>query len=168
MTDAPDSPTAARGVSRRTVNAAAWMVPVVSLAVATPASAASGVDVGAYVLLGSCGLPGVVGPGFTLTAGSGDLPVDTVIIVTGRDVANIGVFSATPRIATVTVLSGTSRLITLTSPLAAGAVLGLRTTLSTSVPFTLNAVVTLPDGYTGTGAKSTGSVDSTYAGCSGS
>lgn len=154
------------GPSRRSViRAGAWSLPVVALAVASPAAAASTVDVGAYALRGSCGAPGVLGPGFTLTAGSAALPVGTTIVITGSGVANIGVFRVTGGTATVTVLSGTSRLITLTSELAAGAMLAMRTTLSTSVAFTMNAVATLPDGFTGTGAKSAANVSSTLISC---
>jgi hypothetical protein len=155
-----------RGVDRRTLLlGAAWSVPVVALAVATPAAAASDIEVGAYSLDGTCGTPGVLGPGFILTAGSGGIPVGTTIVVTGSGVANIGVFSVTPRVATVTVLSGTSRLITFTSEVTAGATVSMRTTLSTSVAFTLNAATTLPADYVATGAKSTARVVNTLIAC---
>jgi hypothetical protein len=159
---------AEKGLDRRTVmKGAAWSVPVIALAVATPAHAASIVDVGAFALRGTCGTLGLLGPGFTLQAGpTTPLPVGTTVIITGNGVANIGVFSVTGGTATVNVLSNTSRQITLTAALPAGATIAFRTTLSISVAFQLNAVATLPTGYSGTGAKTSGNVSSTLILCS--
>jgi hypothetical protein len=125
------------------------------------------IEVGAHHINGTCGVMGIQGPGFTLTAGPSEpLPIGTTVTVTGSGVANIGVFSVTGGTATVSVLSGTSRLITLTAALPAGATIAFRTTLSISVAFTLNGVTSLPDGYTATGAKAAGSVSSTLILCS--
>ncbi|MDF2694442.1 MAG: hypothetical protein K0S65_2825 [Labilithrix sp.] len=125
-------------------------------------------DLGALVASGTCGVLGVQGPGFLLTAGpTQPLPVGTTITVTGSGVADIGQFSVTGGTATVTELSGTSRQIVLTAPLAAGAQMAFLTTLSISVAFTLNAAVSLPEGYVATGGKTTGSVTSTLILCSG-
>jgi len=124
------------------------------------------IDIGAYHLDGSCGVLGVLGPGFTLTAGSAPLPVGTTVTIIGSGVANIGVFSVTGGTASVSVLSPTSRQVTLTSALPAGAVIAFRTTLSISVAFTLNGSTTLPNGYAGTGGKPAGSVSSTLVLCS--
>lgn len=159
-----------KGFSRRTVvKGAAWSVPVIAAAVATPLAAASAVDVGAFTTAGSCGVAGLIGPGFTLTASAtAPLPVGTAVTIMGSGVANIGVFSVTGGTASVAVLSPTSRQATLTSALPAGATIEFRTTLSISVAFTLNEVVTLPNGYTGTGAKTSGSVSSTLILCSAS
>jgi hypothetical protein len=156
-------------VSRRTlVKGAAWSVPIIAAAVATPLAAASVVDVGAFAIRGNCGVLGVLGPGFTLQAGpSTPLPVGTTVTVTGSGIANIGVFSVSGGTADVAVLSNTSRQITLTSELPAGATIAFRTTLSISVAFQLNAVATLPTGYTGSGAKTAGNVSSTLILCSG-
>ena len=131
----------------------------------TPVS--TDVDVGAYHINGTCGILGVQGPGFLLTAGpTTPLPVGTTILVNASGIANSGVFSVTGGTASVTVLSATSRLITLTAPLPAGQTLTMRTTLSISVAFTLNATTTLPTGYIGTGGKPAGSVNSTLVLCS--
>jgi len=159
-----------RTYSRRSVTrAAAWSVPAVAVVSAAPAFAASAVDVGAFQLNGTCGTIGLLGPGFTLTAGpTTPLPVGTTITIVGSGVANIGVFSITGGSATVAVLSGTSRLITLTAALPAGATLAARTTLSISVAFTLNGASALPSGFTATGAKQAGSVNSTLVLCTGS
>ncbi|MCB4788488.1 midcut-by-XrtH protein [Delftia sp. Lp-1] len=124
------------------------------------------IDIGAYHLDGSCGVLGVLGPGFTLTAGSAPLPVGTTVTIIGSGVANIGVFSVTGGTASVSVLSATSRQVTLTSALPAGATIAFRTTLSISVAFTLNGSTTLPNGYAGTGGKPAGSVSSTLVLCS--
>lgn len=155
-------------VSRRAiVKGAAWSVPIIAAAIATPLAAASTVNVGAFTLRGTCGVLGVLGPGFLLTASpTTPLPVGTTITVIGSGVANIGVFGATGGTASVAVLSGTSRLITLTSDLPAGATIALRTSLSISVAFTLNAATALPTGYSATGSKSAGNVSSTLILCS--
>ena len=160
-----------RGLSRRTlVKGAAWSVPVIAVAAATPLAAAStATNVGNFALNGTCGVLGVLGPGFTLTAGSAPLPVGTIINITGSGIANIGVFSVTGGTATVNVLSGTARQITLTAPLAAGATMDFRTTLSISVAFQLSAASTLPSGFiAGAGAKQSGGVNATLILCSSS
>lgn len=126
-------------------------------------------DVGAMGVNGTCGVMGVQGPGFMLSAGpSQPLPAGTTIMVTGSGVANIGVWSVTGATASVAVLSPTSRQITLLSPLAAGTTAAFRTTLSISVAFRLNGSVSLPDGYVASGAKMSGAVSSTLILCSGS
>ena len=161
--------TKSKELSRRTlVKGAAWSVPIIAAAVATPLAAASVVDVGAFALRGSCGVLGVLGPGFTLQAGpTTPLPVGTTVTVTGSGVANIGSFGATGGTPDIAILSGTSRQITLTADVPAGATIAFRTTLSISVAFQLNAVATLPTGYTGSGAKTAGNVSSTLILCSG-
>lgn len=165
MHEAPRSTFSRRSITR----AAAWSVPAVAVVAAAPASAASGSDVGAFTLAGSCGTAGFVGPGFTLTASAtAPLPAGTTVQVTGSGVANIGVFSVTGGTATVQVLGGTARLITLTGAVPAGATIAFRTTLSVTVAFALDATVTLPAGTTGTGAKTVAQVRSTFAGCTGS
>jgi hypothetical protein len=151
---------------RSLVKGAAWSLPVIAVAVATPLASASTVDVGAFHLNGTCGVLGVLGPGFTLTAGPTPLPVGTTVVITGSGVANIGVFSVTGGTASVSVLSGTSRSITLTSAVPANATIAFRTTLSISVAFTLSAVTTLPADYTSTGAKPAASVSATLILCS--
>lgn len=124
------------------------------------------IDVGAYRVGGTCGVLGLLGPGFTLTSGpTTPLPVGTSILVTGSGVANIGVFSVTGGTATVTVLSPTARQITLTAALPAGATLAMRTTLSIAQAFGLNALVTLPAGFEATEAKTSGTVSSTLILC---
>ncbi|MFJ4166424.1 hypothetical protein ACIPY5_12800 [Microbacterium sp. NPDC089698] len=169
MEDTTSSPS--RSVSRRAlVKGAAWSVPVIAVAAATPLAAAStATNVGNFALNGTCGVLGVLGPGFTLTAGNVALPVGTIINITGSGIANIGVFSVTGGTATVNVLSPTSRQITLTAPLAAGATIDFRTTLSISVAFQLAASTTLPTGFVaGSGAKQSGGVNATLILCSAS
>lgn len=158
---------AARSINRRkVVIGAAWSVPVIAAAVAAPSAAASDIEVGAYALNGSCGTLGVLGPGFTLTAGSAPLPVGTTVTITGSGVANIGLFGVTGGTANVVVLSGTSRQITLTTAVPAGATIAFRTTLSISVAFGLSAGASLPTGYVGTGSKPVAGVNSTLILCS--
>ncbi|MBP2411539.1 hypothetical protein JOF48_000338 [Arthrobacter stackebrandtii] len=152
---------------RAVVKGAAWSVPVIAAAIAAPAASASGLDAGAFALNGTCGVLAVLGPGFTLTASAtAPIPAGTTIAVSGSGIANIGVFSITGGLASVSVLSGTDRLITLDADLAPGATLEMRTTLSISVAFTLNAVATVPAGDTATGAKTSANVSSTLILCS--
>ncbi|MDF2560125.1 MAG: hypothetical protein K0R99_1571 [Microbacterium sp.] len=155
-------------VSRRTlVKGAAWSVPIIAAAVATPLAAASVVDVGAFALRGTCGVLGLLGPGFTLQAGpTAPLPVGTTVTVTGSGIANIGEFAASGGTANVAILSDTSRQITLTSELPAGATIAFRTNLSITVAFQLTAVATLPASYSGSGAKTAGNVSSSLVLCS--
>lgn len=169
MSDLTESrPEGRRTFTRRSVTrAAAWSVPAVAVVSAAPAFAASTVDVGAFSLDGDCGVLGLLGPGFELTAGPTEaIPAGTAVTITGSGIADIGVFSVSGGTANVAVLSGTSRLITLTSAVPAGATVAARTTLSISVAFTLNAVAALPTGYVGSGSKPAGSVSSTLILCS--
>lgn len=134
-----------------------------------PAAAASGdpsVEVGAFQLTGTCGLRSIVGPGFLLRAApSAPLPVGTSVTVFGSGVADSGVFRATPDIAQVVVLSGTARLITLVSELGADTTVAFRTSLPIDRFFRLQAAASLPDGYTGSGAKSSASFVSDVRAC---
>lgn len=155
---------------RRVLAAAAWAAPIVVAAATAPLAAAStSVSAGNFANRGTCGVVGLLGPGFVLTASpTAPVPTGTTMVVVGSGVANIGVFSVSgAATATASVLSGTSRLITLTSALAPSASVAFRTTLSISVAFSLNATVTLPQGYTqGAEAKPAGFVSSTLAFCS--
>lgn len=152
---------------RAVVKGAAWSVPVIAAAIAAPAASASTVDIGAFNLNGNCGVLGLIGPGFVLTASAtAPIPAGTVINITGSGVANIGVFSVTGGLASVAVLSGTGRMITLTADLPAGASLEMRTTLSISVAFNLNAAAVLPTEVVGTGSKASGNVSATLILCS--
>lgn len=155
------------GLSRRTiVKGAAWSLPVIAVAVSTPAMAASGVDVGAFTLNGTCGVLGVVGPGFLLSSADEPLPAGTTISITGSGIADIGIFTSDDIDAGVAVLTPTSRQITLNEELPANSTVAFRTTLSIDAEFALVGVAALPTGYTATGAKTVGTVDSTAVLCS--
>lgn len=159
-----------KGVSRRTlVKGAAWSVPVIAAAVATPLAAASGdVEVGAFTVNGDCGVLGLglLATGVEITASpTAPLPAGTSIALTGTGLANVGVVSVTGGLASVSVVSPTTRNIVLDAPLAAGATLSLSTTINVAVAWTLTAVATLPAGYIGTGAKTTGGTTGTLILC---
>lgn len=155
------------GVARRTlIHGAAWSVPVIAMAVGTPLAAASGNSAGDFSLDGSCGTAGVVGPGFTLSAGSVPVPAGTIFTVSGSGVGDVGDFTVTGGTADVIVVSPTSRQIVLTAPLPAGGTVEARTTLDLAVQFTMSSGVILPSDYTpGPGAKITATVNSTFASC---
>jgi hypothetical protein len=160
-------PTPSDASRRGVLRAGVWALPAVTATAAAPAFAAASADLGAFRLEGSCGVLGLLGPGFVLTAGPAALPAGTVVTVTGAGVANIGVFSVTGgATANVNVLSPATRSINLTSPLPAGSRLELRTTLSISVAFQMAGAVALPPGYTAQGAKTTAAVTSTLLVCS--
>lgn len=149
-------------LSRRTlVKGAAWSLPVIAVAAATPMAAASTeTNVGAFSVDGSCGGLGLLGVGFDVTAGDVALPVGTIINITTSGIANIGLFTLTGGTADIQLLGNTGNQVTLTAPLAAGATLSLRTTISLGVGSTMTANLVLPAGYTaGTGAKSSGTVE---------
>jgi hypothetical protein len=156
------------GFSRRTViKGAAWSVPVIAAAVATPLAAASG-DIGAFSVDGDCGVLGLglLATGIDVTASpTAPIPAGTTITLTGTGLANIGVISVTGGTADVAVLSPTTRVVTLTAPLPAGSTLSLDTTINVSVLWTLTAVAALPAGFTATGAKTSGSTSGTLVLC---
>jgi hypothetical protein len=153
--------------TRRTVvRTAAWTAPAVLALSTAPAFAASGDDLGAYRITGRCGILGIVGTGFLLTAASEPIPAGTFITITGSGVANVGVFSVLGGVANVDVISGTTRICTLQADLPAGATLEMTTTINIGIAFTMDATVTLPPTYTATAAKSTASINSTLVLCS--
>lgn len=156
------------GIRRRTViTGAAWSVPVIAAAIGTPLAAASGSDAGDFILDGSCGSLGILGPGFTLTAGMVPLPVGTIITVSGSGVGDVGAFTVTGGAASVVVVSPTSRRIILTAPLPAGATIDARTTLTLGTDFTMSGGVILPAEYTaGPDAKWIALVNSSVTSCS--
>lgn len=141
---------------------------MVAMAIAAPsAAAASGEDdLGAYRLQGDCGLFALQQPGFTLTAGPvRDLPVGTTVLIVGDGVASIGRFTVSGGSADANVVSPTAAQFTLIAPLPAGARMAFRTSLSSTSRWKLDASVTVPDGYVGSGAKTTATVASTLQGC---
>ncbi|KQQ05311.1 MULTISPECIES: hypothetical protein [unclassified Rathayibacter] len=161
-------PVPAPSIGRRTLSdAAAWTVPVLAVAATAPAAAASEpatIEVGAYQLTGTCGLRSIVKAGFLLRASpAAALPEGTFVLVRGAGVSDIGIFTADPPIAEILNLSSTTRLITLTSELAAGTQVAFRTNLSIDRFFTLEATASLPDGYSGTGAKTSASVVASFS-----
>ncbi|QNA91998.1 MULTISPECIES: hypothetical protein [unclassified Microbacterium] len=157
-----------KGISRRTiVKGAAWSVPVIAAAVATPLAAASVVDVGAFSVDGDCGTLGLLFPGFEITAGpSAPLPAGTVITITATGIANVQLFSISSALADIQLLGPTSQQITLVADLPAGTSFDARAVVGLGVGSTLTATATLPAGYTATGAKTSGSLSQTAILCS--
>lgn len=155
-------------VSRRTlVKGAAWSLPVVAVAAATPLAAASTVtNVGDFSIDGSCGALGIIGAGFDLTAGNVALPAGTVIDITTTGLANIGLFTVTGGTADVQLIGTTGNRITLSAPLAANQTLQLRNAVTVAVISTMTANVTLPSGsVAGSNAKPTGAINATLVLC---
>lgn len=105
------------------------------------------------------------------------MPIGTQILTIASGVANSGFWTAyagadsdipDPTIATIQPLSGVSRLITLLRELPVGETFAFRSTLSTSVIFTMtHTVLGLPDGYVaGAEAKTSGATSSSLMLCS--
>lgn len=144
--------------SRRTLlRAGAWTVPVVTVAAAAPAFASSPEDVGAFTLTGVCDMAGFDGAGVVLTGGPSPLPLNTQIVIVGSGTSTIGTWSFPLGTTGATILKvgPLEWLVTLTSPLAAGGSLRVRSNLQTTISYTIDAGVTLPEGYVATGAKTT-------------
>jgi hypothetical protein len=166
--------TTASGLSRRTVvKGAAWSVPAIALAVAAPAASASVVDVnvGDFSVDGTCGVLGLLLPGYTVEASAtAALPVGTVITVSSDSVLSLDVLSLTGATADIALLDGgNTATITLTSELPAGQTANLRTLASVNVATSSSATLTLPTGYVaGAGAKDTGSLSTTLIFCNAS
>lgn len=156
-----------QGISRRTImKGAAWSVPVIAAAVATPMAAASGGDVGAFSVDGDCGVLGLLLPGFVIAAGpSAPLPAGTVIDITATGIANVQLFSISSALADIQLLSPTSQRITLVSDLPAGTSFNARAVVGLGVGSTLTATATLPAGYTATGGKPVGTLNQTAILC---
>jgi len=152
-----------RTLTRRSVmKGAAWAAPVLAMTAATPAQAASQPDVGRYTLTGSCGLLhlGAVQPGFTLSPGTEPLPIGTQIVLVRSGLLSIGVIETDSGLASVTAgANNRTRVVTLTSPLEPGETLNIRSLLSLTIAFRIDATVTLPQGYTATNPKQTAFVE---------
>lgn len=134
-------------LSRRSLaKTAAWSVPVVAVAMATPAAAASNATVD-IVVTKSCATIGLLGtfPEFTISATSGDIPAGTTFTLSGPSLASV---TLTASAATVGVLVGTNRTITIgsatpTATVTFNGVIGA----FVATNFTL-ALASVPAGYT--------------------
>lgn len=163
--------TTGSGLSRRTVvKGAAWSLPAIALAVGAPAAAASViVNVGDFSVDGDCGLlgVGVVGSGFTVTAGPSEaLPVGTIITVASSATLSVEVLAISGATADIDLLTPNSATFTFTSALAAGATAELRALLNVDLLSTSTATLSLPSGYVaGDGAKETGTLNTTLILC---
>mgnify|MGYP001030763765 CR=1 FL=1 len=165
-----------KGVERRTVlKGAAWSVPVIAVAAATPfAAAATGApeQVNGFQVDGSCGLGnlGLLGPGFTVTAGTSPIPQGTQIIIDSASVisADLIGLGANESLADVTILNGNA-IVTLSSELPATETLEIKWLLSVTLDLGTvgtTATLNLPSGYTaGSGTKSTGTLSQTLVLC---
>lgn len=155
------------GVSRRAlVKGTAWSVPIVMMATAAPAQAAS---VTGFQLNGSCGVLGLLGPGFELIAGSTTVPAGTTIAITSTAAVNanlIALGGTNASLGEVVALGGGGYGVRLVSPLPAGASLGIRWLLSVSLLTTTTATLTLPpDDTAGPGSKTVGTLRQTLVLC---
>ncbi|QPZ37470.1 hypothetical protein [Paramicrobacterium chengjingii] len=162
-----------RGLSRRTmVKGAAWSVPVIAVAAATPAAAASeDTVVNGFQVAGTCGLLGTLGAGFTVAAGDTEIPAGTQItIVTDATIANVNVVSLSGQgLANVDLLSEDTVAITLTEAIPANGQMNVQWLLSIGLLTDTTATLTLPAGYTaGTGTKPQGTLSQTAIICNAS
>lgn len=128
-------------------------------------------------LTGACGALGLLGPGFTLTAGTTDVPAGTTITVTRRGVAAVNVLpvvadssgAQVPGLANVNLIGDGNYAVTLSQPLAAGGSLHVRYVLSLNVLAQESGVVAAPAGHTiATSSKTTGEFNATLVLCTSS
>ena len=156
MHPAPDPPHGAGPTRRQASHGIAWSVPVVAVALATPAAAASTslTDVGAFEI-SIDNLNSVSGYGFVL-GGPAPLPAATIVTITITGREDAGVWRST----TIWIppsTRGRTRVFTLSrdiQPTENWRCFSDWNTVGGPTPeFLLEAVVTLPPGYTGTGAK---------------
>lgn len=155
-------------VQRRTiVRGAAWSIPVIAAAVASPAALASTNVVDGFRVDGTCGLLGTLGPGFTVAAGSAPIPVGTQIVLQSTSVLTVNLVSLSGQgLADVELLSSNRLGITLTQAIPAAGQLNIRWLLSVTVLTTTTATLTLPGGHTaGTGTKPQGGLRQTLILC---
>ncbi|MFB7843208.1 hypothetical protein [Microbacterium sp. NPDC056052] len=156
-----------KNVQRRTVlKGAAWSVPVVAAAAATPFAAASTIN--GFSVDGNCGLLGALGAGFTVTAGSSPIPAGTQITIHSTALVSLNLISLSGQgLAQVSLLGPNDAVITLTSPIPAGGTMTIQWLLSVSVLTNTTATLTLPAGDTaGPGTKSVGTLQQTLILCS--
>jgi hypothetical protein len=161
---------ASTSIGRRTVlTGAAWSLPVIALAVATPGASASGgaVVVGSYVITGDCGVLFTTDVSFTLTASStAPLPVGTQVQITSNNPGEVGEWVIDGGTATQSV-AGTVHTFVLTSEIPVNGSVSFRSDLNQTQAFVLTAATTLPGGYVGSGAeKSTATIDAAAGTCS--
>lgn len=159
------------GINRRNVvKGAAWSVPVVAAAIASPPASASLSDLGTFSLDGVCGVmeSGTVETGFDLNfTWERGLDGGTTIDVVGTGLTDIGVFTVTGLDATVTSISPTESRITFTGPTQYGTKPMFRTLINVRPEWTLTGTVTVYRAHTG-GSKLTGTVVGTSDFCAGS
>lgn len=165
-----DTKIGSKEVGRRTViKTAAWSVPVIAAAVATPFASASVAPAAVNGLRvdGSCGLLGVLGPGFTVKAGSTPIPAGTVITIKSSGLLSVSAISLSGQgLANINLLNSNTVAITLAAPLAAGQTMIINWLLSINLFSEQTATLTLPTGYTlGTGCKPTGTLNTTLIFC---
>lgn len=153
------------GISRRSVaKAAAWSVPVLALAVATPLASASTTDinVGDFRIDGTCGASGAgkIGTGFDVTAGAVDLPIGTVIkIQRTSGTVNLDNFTWTGNPGD-SVVNTPSVTITLSTAIPANTTLSWANPNDVTQAFAGSGTITLPSGYVGGGgSKASGTLD---------
>lgn len=136
------------------VKAATWVVPVVAVALAAPAAAASTTNVGAYQLVGVCdittGLPKLVLSADALHP----LPAGTVVSIKSQP-GTISLDSVEVAEGTVSVirLNQFEIDLILTSPLTAGRSLEFRPTARPPEYYSLAAFAPVPPTAVGVGSK---------------
>jgi len=167
-----DNARTVEGVSRRTlVKGAAWSLPVIAVAAATPMASASATNtVEGFSVDGTCGLLGVLGPGFTVKAGTTPIPVGTSIQIHTTGLAKVDLVSLSGQgLANVTLIGNNDLAVTLTSEIPAQQQMNIQWLLSVTLLTTTTATLTLPTGYVaGQGTKAQGGLSQTLVLCNAS
>lgn len=154
-------------LSRRTLaTSAAWVAPVVAVAVAAPGASASGghvPDVGAYQLTGRCQGQSILPLSFVLTAGAVPLPAGTTV-----GLASTGAQTRYIRWEYIDGVAqwvrGPTTVFELTVDLAPGGSNTFRASHTVQTPFTFTGTVDPAGEAIGTGSTSTATVSTDIVG----
>ena len=152
-------------LSRRTlVKGAAWSLPVIAVAAATPMAAASTGVVEGVAINGDCAVLGLLLPGFTVDAPTDAIPAGSTLTIAfdgllNVDVLQFGLNGGLAGVATINVVGG-NQVVNFTQDFTGSG--SLRALLAVTLAGTITATLTLPTGSTaGATSKLVGELDYT-------
>lgn len=151
---------------RALIKGAAWSVPVIAVAVAAPAHAASGDVVENVQVEGRCGGIGVAGQGFAIDSGGSTIPAASTITITRSGPVSLGLGSWSlagfDSLLTATVTTNDQHVYIFTNDWNGSGSLGALAAINLVASIT--AKLTFPPGTNvGTGNKLSGSIEQLVA-----
>jgi hypothetical protein len=155
-------------LSRRALAShSAWALPVVVLAVAAPGASASGEpapDLSAFRLSSTCGVMGIVGPSFTLTAAETALPAGTTVGIASTGAPRLVRWTPDPEGMTVQTSDGFSTIFELTVDLLPGESIVFRGPTRIQAPYEITGIVDPAGDAIGTGSTSSARITADFTG----